>query len=164
MTAHPPKSVLAGVAAAAGLALAIFAVRHTFLILEVEGWSMAPALGSGDRLLVLRRGIQPRFGSVVLLSRPRGTDFAGSADEGRWLVKRVAAVAGDSYPLVIAMLRPELAEGRVPAGSVVVLGDNPLSLDSKQWGAIKLSNVAGVVIARLRKGAPTPPHSLRPEE
>jgi signal peptidase I len=164
MTAHQPRSVLVGVVAAAGLALAIFAIRHTFLILEVEGWSMAPALGSGDRLLVLRRGFQPRFGSVVMLSRPLGTDFDGSTDEGRWLVKRVAAVAGDWYPPVVATLRPELAAGRVPAGSVVVLGDNPLSLDSKQWGAIELSNVAGVVIARLKKGVPSPPRIQPPED
>lgn len=125
---------------------------------------MTPALSPGDRVVVLRHGMQLRVRSIVLLRRPQGADvYAEVRNPDTWMVKRVAAVAGDDYPAVVVAARPELAGSTVPTGSVAVLGDNPFSMDSKQWGAVDLTSVAGVVIFRLRPAASAPLHSLPPE-
>jgi signal peptidase I len=145
-----------------GVGAAIWAIRRTFVIVEVEGGSMSPALSSGDRVLVFRHGTHARVNAIVLLRRP-DTAEAGAEIRNRdgWMVKRVVAVAGDDYPAAVVAARPELADATVQVGTVVVLGDNPLSLDSKQWGAIERGSVAGVVISRLRSGAQAP-RRIRP--
>jgi signal peptidase I len=125
---------------------------------------MTPALSSGDRVLVLRHGMQPRVSSIVLLRRPHGADVdAEVRNPDRWMVKRVAAVAGDDYPALVVAARPELARSRVPTRSVAVLGDNPFSMDSKQWGAVDVTSIGGVVIFRLRPAASFPLRSPPPE-
>lgn len=158
------KRLLKYLAVSVGAGAALWVIRRTFVVVEVDGGSMTPALISGDRVVVLRHGMLARVNAIVLLRRPDAADFGADVrNPDGWMLKRVAAVAGDDYPAVVVAARPELAEATVQAGTVVVLGDNPLSLDSKQWGAIERSSVAGVVIARLRRGAPARPHSLPPE-
>src|SRR4051794_21850424 len=83
---------------------------------EVHGRSMVPALLPGDRLLVA--AVRPRPGDIVAVRDPR--------QPGRVLVKR-------------------LASGARADGVVVVLGDNgPESTDSRQFGPVARSMLAGV--------------------
>jgi signal peptidase I len=66
------------------------------------------------------------------------------------MVKRVAAVPGDARPAFL----PARAAGSgafVPAGQLVVLGDNPgRSLDSRQLGYVPADRVLGVVLRSMR--------------
>jgi signal peptidase I len=62
------------------------------------------------------------------------------------VVKRVAAVPGDPVPAGIAV--PDV---RVPAGQLVLLGDNPAeSADSRQYGYVPENEVIGMVLRHLR--------------
>jgi signal peptidase I len=79
---------------------------------------------------------------------PEGTKLPGD----RWLVKRIASIGGDAVPDVL-IPRTGPAPGRVPAGHVVVLGDNPdYSYDSRRFGYLPGKAVLGVVIGHSRSG------------
>jgi signal peptidase I len=140
------------------------------LLLEpvrVESTSMEPTLRAGDHLLVDERAYwraTPRRGDLVVFDRG-----------GSRLVKRVAAVAGDTVGIEDGVLtvngRPvtETAIDRrdldglyygpshVPDGTVFVLGDNRRhSVDSRQFGPVSVGEVRGRVLLRWwpRPGAP----------
>lgn len=99
---------------------AALVARRWIDVVEVRGRSMAPALQSGDRLLVVRALRSPRVGDVVLARDPR--------DAGRELVKRVADVT--------------------PSG-VVLHGDNPsLSTDTRTFGPLPRHGVQWRAVAR----------------
>lgn len=101
----PPVSTRWVLATTAALAAAAFArpVRRV----AVEGESMLPALGPGDRVIAVRP-VRPRPGDLVVVRDPRHPD--------RLLVKRVAAVGRDG---------------------ITVLGDNPgASTDSRAFGPV----------------------------
>jgi signal peptidase I len=86
----------------------------------VRGRSMAPALLPGDRLLVLRLSAPPRVGEVVLAPDPR--------DDGRELVKRVAAVG---------------------APGITLHGDNPsFSTDARRFGSVPAADVRWRAVLR----------------
>jgi type IV secretory pathway protease TraF len=107
-----------GTAAAAAVASRPFRV-------EVAGRSMVPTLRPGDWLVATRRG-KIRRGSVVVLRHPR--DHID-------LVKRVAAVPGDSF-----------AGGVLDPGHYVVVGDDPAgSTDGRTFGPVGRSAIEGVV-------------------
>lgn len=137
--------------ACAALALFVvgFFLRRRVFAVTVEGASMEPALVAGDRLLARRlsgRGLRP--GQIVILEKPAypggwhwsSARVPGLAD-GHWMIKRVAAVAGDPVPAELA------SGGLVPAGSIVVLGDNrDASIDSRELGFIPVTRVLGVAV------------------
>lgn len=108
---------------------------------------MSPALEPGDRVL-MRRGVRGlRAGVLVVVARPdeitgwtAGAVLDTDLSVADRFVKRVAAVAGEWYPA--AMRRG----GVVPHGHVVVLGDHPHSVDSKQYGPCPLDQVLGVEV------------------
>ena len=82
-----------------------------------------------------------RVGDVVVVERPvpgSGWEelppFDGRLAGRHWNLKRVAAVG-------------------VPPGTLFVLGDNPHSEDSKQWGPFPGERLLGVVVARLPRRA-----------
>lgn len=86
---------------------------------EVVGDSMLPTLMPGDRLLVVAR--RTRRGDLVAVPDPR--------ERSRLLIKRAVEVSA--------------------AGSVVVRGDNPgASTDSRDFGPVPASSVAGVAVYR----------------
>jgi signal peptidase I len=133
----------AGLGVAAGtIVLALIVIRGRLMLIVVRGHSMAPTLIDGQRLLVVRRGSY-RAGDVIMFSVPAGL----TADVG-WLVKRVAAVAGEPVPADFAR---HLGAGLVPAGRLLVRSDSPDGLDSRQLGLIDGKEVIGV--ARLPRGS-----------
>lgn len=139
------------------LAAALVAVRRRLVLATVEGESMAPTYRSGDRLLVVRRrGVRLRRGEVVVVERPvpgRGWDGLPALHRqtsGRtWHVKRVAAVPGDEVPASVWPALGPRPDERVPAGRLVLLGDNPASTDSRAHGYYPADRVLGRVAWRL---------------
>jgi signal peptidase I len=127
------RAVAVGVIAGAAAALAW--ARRRYLLVTVVGRSMAPAYHDGQRLLV-RRG-RYAVGDVVMFRAPGPVQFSVP-----WLVKRVAALPGDSIPPDIATA---CGPGTVPPGRLVVLSDAPDGLDSRQLGFIDSQDVTGKV-------------------
>ncbi|WP_433498561.1 S26 family signal peptidase [Sphaerimonospora sp. CA-214678] len=125
----------------------------------IRGRSMEPAYRDGDRVLVYRTGGVPSVGQVVVVERwlhgsqrewnkpaipARGK--TGSITGRSWMVKRVAAVPGDPVPDTLPDLVGCSASGRVPAGMLLLLGDNKdASFDSRKFGYFPLERVLGVV-------------------
>ncbi|MFI9435433.1 S26 family signal peptidase [Streptosporangium sp. NPDC052375] len=140
------------VAGALALAAGVLWARRRYVVVTVDGMSMAPTLTDGDRVLVRRRRIgQVGQGDVVVLEPP--SDPAGGyapgppgADGRRWNIKRIAALPGDPVPQGIAA-----GDGvaHVPSGTLVVLGDNPDSIDSRQRGFFPADRLLGVALRRL---------------
>jgi signal peptidase I len=128
--------------------------------LAVSTSSMTPTLEPGDRVLTWKPGAghaEWRRGDVVSFHR-----------DGRILVKRVVAVAGDvvglrdgrlvvdGRPVVEPWSDPELIDSvffgpvRVPQGTVFVMGDDRAnSEDSRVFGPVPLSDLTGRVVAVL---------------
>ena len=95
----------------------------------VKGLSMAPTLLPGDHLLV-RPARSLRRRDLVVVKDPHA--------EGRWVVKRVAALPGERV----------VVDGQTieAGGGIVVLGDNAeRSTDSRQYGSVPLDAVHGRV-------------------
>lgn len=128
-------------------------------IVRIDSDSMAPTVDGGD-LVLLDRGDQ-RAGrrDVVAVPHP------GS---GELLIKRVAAVGGDTVGLedgVVVVNGERVCEPwsdpvridgvffgpvTVPAGELFVLSDDRrLTVDSRTFGTVPASDLAGVVGARL---------------
>jgi signal peptidase I len=131
---------------------ALLAMRRSFVVVEVTGASMIPALMPGDRVLV-RRGARGRLqvGRVVVFGKPLDDCLVwdGSAPPApiQWTIKRVAALPGDMVP---TEARPAVGDvAVVPPGMLVVLGDNVGSTDSRTWGFLPATAVLGVGMRRL---------------
>lgn len=141
-------------------------------VYTVESSSMAPSLGSGDRLLVTKVGAV-RPGDVIVFRHP--SSWAGAGDPaGELLVKRVLAVGGqtisccehitgrlvvddsavaeeylDAHETIASSIAFDV---RVPDDAVWVLGDNRQnSIDSRAHllsdgaGSVPSDDVIGVV-------------------
>lgn len=110
-------------------------------LMTVRGHSMSPTLRDRQRLLVRRLRHPPRRGDIVVFAVPAAFDLP-------YLVKRVAAVGGDPVPDWLAAAMPGVA--RVPAGHVVVAGDNQRSQDSRHLGPVAVGDIIGTVPFRRR--------------
>lgn len=149
-----------GVAACCAVAVAVMAAaggawaRRNLVVVTVKGHSMAPAYHDGERVLLRRGGY--RTGDVIMFrfnpashsapaSLPPPASFPAPAPDVDWLMKRVAAVAGDPVP---ADLTGGAGCGTVPAGRLLVRSDAPGGLDSRQLGLIDARDVIGVVSTR----------------
>jgi signal peptidase I len=96
---------------------------------SVKGSSMTPTLLPGDHLLV-RPVRRLRRGDMVVVRDPHA--------EGRWVVKRVAALPGQSVTVDGATLHA--------GDGLIVLGDNPAqSTDSRSYGPVSPEDVHGRV-------------------
>jgi len=124
------------------LAGAFCLVRQRLVVVTVTGTSMRPSYLAGQRVLVWRRRRHLRTGDVVVLERPDpGRGWRKFATR-RWLIKRVAAVAGERVP--------EASSGSlVPPGFLFVLGDDRGSYDSRHFGLCPVERVLGVVLCRI---------------
>ncbi|MFG1886198.1 S26 family signal peptidase [Micromonospora sp. NPDC049102] len=109
---------------------------------------MEPTFSEGDRVLI-RRGQRPQAGDVVVLRTAAARSTAAARPS--CVIKRVAAVAGEVVPPSIGP-----AGDRVPAGRLVLLGDNrSASFDSRQVGYFRIDDLLGTVVRRL--GSPSAP-------
>ncbi|PUB26889.1 signal peptidase I [Promicromonospora sp. AC04] len=133
-------------------------VRRRYVVVVVDGESMAPAYAPGDRVLVRRQSSAPARGDVVVVRRPDVTHGWPAASDGRdrgapvgrrWLVKRVAATGGDPWPSVVGQAARGGGGETVPAGHVVLLSDNPRGSDSRRWGPCPEHQVLGRVTRRM---------------
>ncbi|WP_216902723.1 signal peptidase I [Synechococcus sp. CCY 9618] len=134
----------------------------------IPSGSMLPTLQLQDRVLVEK--LSPRFGaglrpgSIVVFHPPEPLRDAGY-DPRSALIKRVVAVAGDRVEVRQGQLwrngqladpdwarEPmayDLAPFVVPAGDLLVLGDNRnASLDSHLWGPLPEHELIGTAIWR----------------
>jgi len=157
---------LAGGGAAFGLTLAglVWGLRRRIAVVTVVGESMQPAFRSGDRVLVRRAGLSHlRPGVVVVVEKPADSgawstplpSWPGRSHD--WMIKRVAALPGDTLPdlshssLAFPSKLAGSAGDRIPAGNFVVLGDNAAgSYDSRFFGYCPASRLLGVVVRRCR--------------
>jgi len=140
-----------------GLFVAMLArVRSRYILIIVDGISMAPTVQPGQRLVVRRADLTSvRRGSLVVVGL------------GGLMVKRAVALPGDPVPPGIPV-----DDAVVPAGRLVVLGDNAAhSFDSRRAGYVRAADVVGVVISPAFNGASRwergpevtllPPHTRR---
>lgn len=144
---------LAGLVAVAIAVVVV--IRTRVLVVVVRGMSMAPTLQPGDRLIV-RRGAPPTVGAIVVVDEPQPCR-PGQPPTAHWVVKRIAAVAGDPVPACV-----RVQATRVPAGQLVVLGDNlDHSRDSRHYGFAGTDRVIGVALRQLSlpKAMPQPRQS-----
>lgn len=144
----------------AGAAVILAMRSHGILVLSIRSGSMQPSICSGDLVAIRTRpGEPPGLGQVVLHGGP----------DGDLLVKRVVGIPGDSVrfsidgverngrPAARASACPPPRERdasdlemTVPAGTVFVVGDNAsISEDSRNYGAVPLSAVAGTLVGHL---------------
>ncbi|NEA34326.1 S26 family signal peptidase [Streptomyces sp. SID13031] len=137
-------------------------VRRTFLVVGVDGISMEPTFEAGERVLVRRlRPTALRRGDVVILRHPSvSREVAHVQIDGlqgtRLLIKRVVALPGDPAPLDKAPILTGDRSPRVPAGMVVVFGDNDgNSMDSRHLGYIPADCLVGVVLRKLNANPAT---------
>lgn len=134
----------ASILLAAGCAVValILWLRRAYSVIRVDGYSMAPTLTDGDRLLA-RRVVAPsalRSGhiAVVLSPLPMG---------GRFLIKRIAALPGDPVPPPV---RPRVPDARVPDGQLILIGDNTdASFDSRDHGYFPIADIYAITIRKL---------------
>jgi signal peptidase I len=138
----------AAVVAVAALAMAWW-LRRTFVAITVAGGSMSPTLATGDRVLIRRGTRGLRRGHIVVVARPdletgwRHNPPVDGLRGTRWYIKRAVALAGDEYPDGVG------GGGTVSDGYLVLLGDNPRSVDSKQYGPCPRDQILGVMVRRL---------------
>ena len=128
-------------------------------IVRVESGSMAPTLGPGDLVLVERNPGRVERRDVVVVPDPQ---------TGERLVKRVAAVGGDTLrlddgvlvvddePVCEPGIDPDRIDGvffrtvTVPDGELFLLGDDRRdSVDSRDFGTVAESEVVGLVRGRV---------------
>jgi len=127
-------------AAALVVVAAAAMARRSYRVISVTGRSMLPTFRPGDRVLVrCRPGRTPARGSVVVFRAPPDLDVP-------WYVKRVAAVPGDPVP---PEMRSAVPDAVVRSGCVLVLGDNPYSVDSRLIGYVRCGSVLGTVVRRM---------------
>lgn len=149
----------------------LLALALRWLVLEprwIPSGSMLPNLQLEDRVLVQkllpRLGVSPGVGDIVVFHPPEALLEAGY-DSKAALIKRVVAVGGDQVEVRQGRLwrnglpvEPDWTQGpmayslaplEVPAGHLMVLGDNRnASLDSHLWGPLPEKEVIGTAVWR----------------
>ena len=150
------------VAAVAGsAAAALLVLRRRWVVVDVQGPSMQPTFDHGDRVLVRRASAAPR-GAVVVLRGPRPALPVRAVGPDGWMIKRVVALAGDPMAPDVARAAGLIEGDPVPAGHVVVHGDNArASVDSRRWGPVPADGLLGVVVRRMHLAGDLPPGGPR---
>ncbi|MEV4641682.1 S26 family signal peptidase [Actinoplanes sp. NPDC049548] len=134
--------------------LPLLYLRRRMVVIEVSGHSMHPTYRDGERVLVRRASLRHvRAGEAVVFALPpsagneEGPPRRGRLGGHRWLIKRAAALPGQQVP---GPVREAAKADTVPAGHLVVLGDNPgASIDSRSWGLLPEPYLLGIVRRRM---------------
>jgi signal peptidase I len=106
---------------------------------------MEPTFHDGDRVAVRRRRLAVSSGDVVVIG-PLQADRDRMLDGGQFVIKRVAAVAGEPVPHGIPV-----PDAVVPESKLVLLGDNAAaSFDSRAAGYFSADLLYGGVVRRMR--------------
>jgi signal peptidase I len=103
---------------------------------------MAPTLHDGDVVIAQRGHRAIERGDVVVF---RVSGRFGAPGDPQLRVKRVVAVAGEPTPTWVPATCAATAGGAVPAGCLVVQGDNIRSQDSRQLGFVSVNDVLGAL-------------------
>ncbi|MCX6430119.1 MAG: S26 family signal peptidase [Actinobacteria bacterium] len=98
----------------------------SFGTVAVAGDSMSPTYNDGDWLLV---------------------EWRKGYEGARYLPRHVLVIERESRPGIFLIKRYVRAEG----DRYWVEGDNPKSIDSRDWGAVTEAEVVGRVLFRVRK-------------
>ncbi len=142
--------------------------NFVFTIVRVDGSSMDPTLASGERLVMIRLGYEPKEGDIVVVDPDNGSEAP--------YIKRIIGMPGDVLEFEIsaagevtlykngealeeAYISSDLYPGNigkgtytVPENHVFVMGDNrPNSKDSRDLsvGFIPFNHVMGEAVFRL---------------
>jgi signal peptidase I len=113
--------------------------RRLLVVVTVRGNSMRPTYTDGDVLLAARFPLLRR-GRAIVFTPPTNV-----RDAPPYRVKRLVALPGDPTP---DWVRDR--QRFVPAGHVVVRGDNLRSEDSSTYGYVERAGVLAVVVRKLR--------------
>jgi len=158
--------------AALSLVMAVVFFHFLFQPFQVAGLSMSPSLQDRDYLLVDRvfyRLMPLHHGDIVIFRSPA---------DGRYLVKRVAALPGEvvetgadgSVRVNGAVALPPGGSGlapavvTLPAERYYCLGDNaPHSVDSRAFGPVEAAAIHGRVLLRYYPPSPIPPAAAAAE-
>jgi len=158
--------------ASLSLLMAVLFFHVLFQPFQVAGLSMSPSLQDEDYLLVDRvfyRLTPLRRGDIVVFRSPA---------DGRYLVKRVAALPGElletgadgslrvngSVALPAGSMPAGPSVVRVPADRFFCLGDNaPQSQDSRAFGPVETAAIHGRVLLRYFPPSPIPSRAVRAE-
>ncbi|RYZ40023.1 MAG: S26 family signal peptidase [Myxococcaceae bacterium] len=128
---------------------ALFAswARSRWIVVAVQGNSMSPTLRDGQRIVVRRLDRPDGYArsDVVVFLMPAAQRATLGEEALPYLVKRVAAVAGDPVPDWAWEALGADGQTRVPLGKVVVSGDNVISQDSRQLGYIDERSIIAIV-------------------
>lgn len=141
-----------------GAAYVFFA--HMFLITQVTGMDMFPAVKDGDLAIVFRLQQEYAKDDVIAYYTADGLRFGRIAaragdvismdDTGAWLVNGTTQGGEILYPTYA--LEGIQYPYRVPDNSVFVLGDyRTKATDSRTFGAVPMTDVAGKAITILRR-------------
>lgn len=143
------------------LAAAVVVARRRFVVVQVSGMSMWPTYRPGDRVLVRRAAAREVGRGEVVVFEPAGrtgwsTGPLPAPQAAAWVIKRVAALAGDPVPAEVAAAARAEPGAAVPEGALVVVGDGTSSADSRMWGYLPADRVLGVAVRRLSSGPSSP--------
>jgi signal peptidase I len=151
-----------------GLVLLILLARALLFIVNVEGESMYPALGHGDRVLALRYWPSRRLRrGQIIVTRYEATqwypDPYPTAARNERYIKRIVGLPGDrvnapNYELPDSLhAKRELmnqGQGRpiwfVPHGHYFVMGDSR-GFDSATIGPVPFRAFCGIVLMKLKR-------------
>ncbi len=124
------------------LAAGALVFRNGVVVVRVDGGSMTPTYRHGERVLAIRRWALPRVrrGDIVVLWSPDPSALRPGAPQ--YIIKRVAALAGD--------LRPGgRADETISPQHIFVLGDADSSRDSRSFGPLPRHMLVGRVVWRM---------------
>jgi signal peptidase I len=140
---------------------ALWCARRRYVVVTVAGHSMMPTLRDGQRLIARRTRRSERLarGQIIVfvppvLPVPIAERFTSDVV---YRVKRIVAIAGDPAPPWLPALVGGQTLVRVPPGMVAVLGDNPRSADSREYGCVPERAILALVGRAARETSPGSP-------
>lgn len=147
-------------------------IRKIFIIVTIDGFSMAPELFPKDQLIVCRYWPCNLIyrGQIVLVRFPASDKhriISGTSDAK--YIKKVVGLPGDTMTLLTGVTHAakhraymhdisseklqhyQTSSFEIPPSHFFVMGNHPLSNDSIGFGPLRLDALEGVVVFSLRR-------------